>query len=280
MKKWLNIVSTSILALSILAGCGSAGDQKSSTADGTKKEAAAVEKIKVGVTAGLHEEVMEKVKEVSAKDGLDIQIVPFNDYVQPNMSLSQGEIDANSFQHEPFLDQFKKDRNLDITKIANTINIPMGIYSSKIKDLKDLKDGAVLGLPNDPTNGARALQLFETAGLVKIKEGVGVKATVRDIAENPKHLQFKELEAPFVPQALGDLDIAAINTNYAMQHNLTPGKDSIFLEPKDSPWVNLIAVRTADKDKPVFQKLIKAYQSPEVKKFIEDKYKGSVIPSW
>jgi D-methionine transport system substrate-binding protein len=281
MKKWVKVISTSIIAASLLAGCGTAGDKKTA-ADSTGKQAdsAAQQKIKVGVTAGPHEQVMEKVKEVAAKDGLDIELVAFNDYVQPNLALSQGEIDANSFQHEPFLDQFKKDRNLDLTKIANTVNFPMGIYSSKVKNVKDIKDGAVLGLPNDPTNGARALQLFELAGLIKLKQGVGVKATVHDVAENPKHLQFKELEAAFIPQALGDLDAAAINTNFAMQHKLTPDKDSVFLEPKDSPWVNVIAVRTADKDKPAFQKLVKAYRSAEVKQFIADQFKGSVIASW
>jgi D-methionine transport system substrate-binding protein len=137
-----------------------------------------------------------------------------------------------------------------------------------------------LGLPNDPSNGARALILFERAGLIKLKEGVGVKATVRDIVENPKKLKFKELEAPFIPKALPDLTAAVINTNYAVDNGFVPTKDAIFIEPKDSPWVNLIAVRTADKDKPVFQRLIKAYHSEEVKKFVVDKYGSYIVPSW
>ena len=277
MFKWTKIVATSFLALSLLSGCGAAGDKTTSASNG---QDAAQGSIKVGVTAGPHEEIMDKVKEVAAKDGLKIQVVPFNDYVQPNKVLADGQLDANSFQHEPFLNRFKKDNNLDLTKIATTVNFPMGIYSSKVKSVKDIKDGSELGLPNDPTNGARALQLFELAGLIKLKPGAGVLASVKDIADNPKHLKFKELDAAFIPKALGDLTAAAINTNYAMQNGLNPAKDPIFHEPKDSPWVNIIAVRTADKDKPVFQKLIKAYHSDEVKKFIEEKYKGTVITSW
>ncbi|RXT15207.1 MetQ/NlpA family ABC transporter substrate-binding protein [Ammoniphilus sp. CFH 90114] len=276
MKKWTKVLTTSILAVSLLAGCGSSSDQPSQASGGGDQ----VTKIKVGVTAGPHEEVMEKVKEVAAKDGLEIEIVAFNDYVQPNKVLAEGELDANSFQHEPYLERFKADHNLDLVKLANNINFPMGLYSTKIKDVSELEDGAQVGLPNDPTNGARALQLFEEAGLIKLKEGVGVKATIHDIAENPKNLKFKELEAAFIPKALDDLAVAAINTNFAMEHGYVPTKDSIFIEPSDSPWVNLIAVRTADKDRPEFQKLVKAYHSDEVKKFIEEHFQGSVVPSW
>lgn len=279
MKKWTKVLATSILAISLLAGCGSSGDQ-ASEASAPKTEESQTAKIKVGVTIGPHEEVMEKVKEVAAKDGLEIEIVPFNDFVQPNKVLAEGELDANVFQHKPYLDQFKVDHNLDLIEIATSINFPMGIYSSKIKDVKELKDGDEIGLPNDPTNGARALMLFEEAGWIKLKEGIGVKATVQDIAENPKNLKFKELEAAFIPQALDDLAAAAINTPFAMEHGFTPAKDSIFMEPKDSPWMNLIVVRTEDKDRPEFKKLVQAYQSAEVKAFIEEHFQGSVIPSW
>ncbi|MBP1931587.1 MetQ/NlpA family ABC transporter substrate-binding protein [Ammoniphilus resinae] len=279
MKKWFNVFATSILAISLLTACGSAGD-KTTEASGSGQEEGATATLKVGVTSGPHEEVMEKVKEVAAKDGLNIEIVPFNDYIQPNKSLAEGELDANSFQHQPFLDQFKEDHQLDLVGIANTINLTMGIYSTKIKDVKDLKEGDVLGLPNDPTNGARALQLFELAGLIKLKDGVGVKATVRDIVENPKNLQFKELEAAFIPQALDDLSAAAINGNYAVEQGLIPTEDAIFTEPKDSPWVNLIAVRTEEKDREEFKRLVNAYHSDEVKKFIDERFKGSIVASW
>lgn len=274
MKKWTKVLATSILAVSLLAGCGSSEDQP------TQASEEQTAKLKIGVTAGPHEEVMEKVKEVAAKDGLEIEIVAFNDYVQPNKVLAEGELDANSFQHEPYLEQFKADHNLDLVKLANNINFPMGIYSTKIKDVSELEDGAEVGLPNDPTNGARALQLLEQAGWIKLKEGVGVKATVHDVAENPKNIKFKELEAAFLPKALDDLAAAAINTNFAMEHGFFPTKDSIFIEPSDSPWVNLIAVRAEDKDRPEFEKLVKAYHSDEVKKFIEENFQGSVVPSW
>jgi D-methionine transport system substrate-binding protein len=237
-------------------------------------------KLKVGISAGVEEEIWKKVKEVAAKDNLEIEIVTFNDYIQPNKVLADGQLDANAFQHEPYLNQFKADNKLDIVKLANTLNFPIGLYSKKIKNVSEIKEGDVLGLPNDPSNGARALILFERAGLIKLKEGVAVKATVRDIVDNPKKIKFKELEAPFIPKALPDLTAAVINTNYAVDNGFIPTKDAIFIEPKDSPWVNLIAVRTADKDKPVFQRLIKAYHSEEVKKFVVDKYGSYIVPSW
>ncbi|MFE5322560.1 MetQ/NlpA family ABC transporter substrate-binding protein [Paenibacillus sp. NPDC056579] len=268
----------------VLAGCGQkpaqTPDASSGSANTTAPSGSEKAKLKVGIAAGVEEEIWKKVKEVAAKDNLDIEIVTFNDYVQPNKVLADGQLDANAFQHEPYLNQFKADNKLDLVKLTNTLNFPIGLYSKKIKNVSELKEGDTLGLPNDPTNGARALILFERAGLIKLKEGVGVKATVRDIVDNPKKLQFKELEAPFIPKALGDLTAAVINTNYAVDNGLVPTKDAIFVEPKDSPWVNIIAVRTADKDKPVFQRLIKAYHSDEVKKLVEEKYGTYIVPSW
>lgn len=271
----------------VMAGCGKQTAQSPAESSGSANSTAPSSsdkpekaKLKVGISAGVEEEIWKKVKEVAAKDNLDIEIVTFNDYVQPNKVLADGQLDANAFQHEPYLNQFKADNKLDLVKLTNTLNFPIGLYSKKIKNVSELKEGDTLGLPNDPTNGARALILFERAGLIKLKEGAGVKATVRDIAENPKKLQFKELEAPFIPKALGDLTAAVINTNYAVDNGLVPTKDAIFVEPKDSPWVNIIAVRTADKDKPVFQRLIKAYHSDEVKKLVEEKYGTYIVASW
>ncbi|MFS8513190.1 MAG: MetQ/NlpA family ABC transporter substrate-binding protein [Planifilum fulgidum] len=234
----------------------------------------------VGVTAGPHEQIMEKVKEVAAKEGLDIDIKVFNDYPMVNVALSEGELDVNSFQHEPYLEQMKKDKNLDLVAVADTVNFPMGIYSNRIKDLKQLKKGDKIGLPNDPTNGARALLLFEQAGLIKLKKGIGIQATVKDIVENPLDLELVELEAAQIPRQLDEFAAAAINTNFAVEHGLLPTRDAIFMEPKDSPWVNVLAVRTENKDDPVIQKLIKAYHSEEVKRFVEETFKGSVVPSW
>ncbi|WP_100330705.1 MetQ/NlpA family ABC transporter substrate-binding protein [Bacillus xiapuensis] len=271
MKKWL-ISIVLLLAVSALAACG-----------GEKKEGHAKDdegKIIVGVTAGPHEQIVEKVQEVAAKDGFEFEMKVFNEYVMPNIALAEGEIDLNSFQHGPYLEQFKKDRNLDITNVADTVNYPMGIYSSKVKDIKELGKKAKIGLPNDPTNGARALLLMEEAGLIKLKKDAGVKATLKDIDENKLNLEFVELEASQIPRQLEELDAAAINTNFAIEQGFVPEKDSIFIEPKDSPWVNVIAARTEDKDADFVKKFVKYYQSEEVKQFIEKEFAGSATVPW
>ena len=197
------------------------------------------------------------------------------------MALNDGSLDANYFQHIPYLENFVEEHSEVKLENAGGIHIePMGVYSKKIKDLKDLKDGATVGIPNDPTNGGRALLLLEKAGIIKLKDGAGVKATIQDIVDNPKHLTFNEVEAAMVSRTLDDVDIAIINTNFAMQVNLVPTKDALFMEDSSSPYVNVVAVRQGDKDKPEIKALIKALQSPEVKKFIEDKYKGEVVATF
>jgi D-methionine transport system substrate-binding protein len=236
--------------------------------------------LKVGVTAGPHAEVMDVVKKIAEKDGLKIEIVEFNDYIQPNVALNQGDIDANSFQHKPYLDNIIKDRNYDIITVANTVIFPMGIYSSKLKNISELQQGAIVAIPNDPTNGGRGLLLLEKIGLIKLKAGVGLKAAVTDITENPKKIVIKELDAAQIPRSLADMDIAAINTNYAITAGLVPTKDAIAVEDINSPYANIIAVRTKDKENPAVQKLIKAYHSDEVKTFIQEHFKGSVAPAW
>ncbi|WP_127573041.1 MetQ/NlpA family ABC transporter substrate-binding protein [Paenibacillus xylaniclasticus] len=277
-KSYLSILFVLILAL-VVTSCG-ANDKKTTTeANGAQTEEQR-EKLKVGVMAGTEEEVWRVAVEVAAKDGLDIELVTFSDYVQPNKVLESGEIDANAFQHVPYLDEFNAANGTHIVKLADTINYPIGVYSEKIKSLSELKEGDVLGLPNDPTNGARSLILFESAGLIKLKEGVGITATVRDIVDNPKNLKFKELDAAFIPKALGDLTAAVINTNFALENGLVPSKDAIYREPNDSPWVNIIAVREGEQDKPVFQKLIKAYQSDEVKQYVTEKFADSMVVAW
>lgn len=236
--------------------------------------------IKVGVTAGPHAEIMEVVKKVAEKDGLKIQIVEFSDYVQPNAALNAGDLDANSYQHLPYLEAQVKDRGYKIVNIGYTVNFPMGVYSKKVKALNDLPSGARVGIPNDPTNGGRGLLLLESAGLIKLRKDAGLKATPLDITDNPKKLRIVELDAAQLPRALDELDAAAINTNYAIPAGLQPTKDSIAIETPKSPYVNIIAVRTENKDKPEFAKLVKAYQSPEVKAFIEQKFQKAVVASW
>jgi len=201
-KKIISVFTLVTLSAFALTGCG---DTKK--AEPAKPAQTAVRtSIKVGVTAGPHAEVMEVVKKVAAKDGLTIQIVEFNDYMQPNIALNQGEIDANSYQHQPWLDNQIQDRKYEIVSIAKTIIFPMGIYSKKIKNLNELNPGASIAVPNDPTNGARALAILEKQGLIKIKPEAGLKATAKDIVDNPRNLKIKELDAAQIPRVLGRCD--------------------------------------------------------------------------
>jgi D-methionine transport system substrate-binding protein len=236
--------------------------------------------IKVGVTAGPHAEIFEVVKKVAERDGLKIQVIEFTDYIQPNAALNAGDLDVNSYQHLPYLEAQIKDRGYKLTNIGYTVNFPMGVYSKKVKSLAALPNGARVGIPNDPTNGGRGLLVLETAGLIKLKKDAGLKATPLDIADNPKKIRIVELDAAQLPRALDELDAAAINTNYAIPAGLSPTKDAIASEGAKAPYVNIIAVRTQDKDRPEFARLVKAYQSAEVKAFVEQKYQKAVVTSW
>jgi len=236
--------------------------------------------IKIGVTGGPHAQIFEQVKKVAERDGLKIQVIEFSDYVQPNAALAAGDLDANSYQHLPYLEAQIKDRGYKFTSVGYTITFPMGIYSKKVKSLKELKDGARFGVPNDPTNGGRGLLLLQSQGLIKLKPEAGLKATALDIVSNPKKLKIAELDAAQLPRSLDDLDAAAINGNYAESAGLSPTRDAIAIEDAKGPYANVIAVRTEDKDKPWVAKLVKAYHSPEVKQFIAGKFKESVITSW
>ena len=236
--------------------------------------------IKVGVTAGPHAQIMEQVKKVAEKNGLKIQIVEFGDYVQPNAALSAGDLDANSYQHRPYLDAQVRDRGYKIGWVADTVNFPIGIYSKKIKQLADLPQGAKFGIPNDPTNAGRVLLLLQAQGLIKLKESAGLKATPLDVVSNPKKLRFVELDAAQLPRSLDDLDASAINTNFAISAGLNPKTDAIAQENAKNPYVNILVARDADKGKPWVAQLIKAYHSDEVRQFIDVQFKGSVIPAF
>lgn len=235
---------------------------------------------KVGVTAGPHAQIMEFVKGLAAKDGLKIEVIEFSDYVQPNAALAAGDLDANSFQHEPYLDAQIKDRGYKMANVGYTITFPMGIYSKKVKALDELKNGARVGVPNDPTNGGRALLVLQSQGLLKLKADAGLKATPLDIAENPKKLDIIELDAAQLPRSLSDLDAAAVNGNYAASAGLNPVTDAIAMEDAKGPYANLIAVRSEDKDQAWVAKLVKAYHSPETKEFVTSTFKNSVITAW
>jgi len=242
--------------------------------------AARAETVKVGVTAGPHAQILEAVKPIAAKSGLDIQIVEFTDYAIPNAALDAGDLEANSFQNQPYLDNQKADRGYKIEQVALTVNFPMGVYSKKYKSWNDVPQGATLSIPKDPTNGGRVLLLLQDKGVLKLKQGVGFKPTVADIVDNPKNFKIVEVDAAQTARTLDDVDAAGINTNYATQAGLDPVKDAILREDPKGPYANIIVVRVADKDKPWVKLLVQSYQSPEIRDFVLTKFKGAVLPAW
>ena len=226
--------------------------------------------LKIGASPRPHAEILELIKPLAKAKGLDIVIIEFTDYVQPNLALADGEIDANFFQHKPYLDSLSQAVHVE----------PMGAYSKKLKTLKDLKKGASVGIPNDPTNGGRALLLLEKAGLIEVDKKAGVTPTPMDIVKNPQNIKIKELEAAMLPRALEDLDLAIINTNYALEGGLVPTKDALVMEGAESPYANIVAVRTNDLNRSEFKILTDLLTSKEVKDFIEKQYKGSIVTAY
>ncbi|MFF5406281.1 MetQ/NlpA family ABC transporter substrate-binding protein [Streptomyces misionensis] len=235
----------------------------------------------VAATPVPHAEVLDFVeKNLAKKAGLDLQVKEFTDYITPNTATQDGSVGANYFQTKPYLDDFNKKRGTDLVSVAGVHLEPLGLYSHKAKKAADLKNGATVAVPNDADNESRALKLLATGGLITLKSGVS-QATPQDIADNPKHLQFKEVEAAQTPRSLDDVDAAVVNGNYAISAGLKPAKDAIVLESaKNNPYVNLLVVKKGNENDPRVKKLAKLLTSPEVKKFIEDKYQGSVIPSF
>lgn len=236
--------------------------------------------ISVAATAVPHAELLEFVKPALAKEGVEMKIKVFTDYVQPNVQVAEGRLDANFFQHQPYLDEFNASRGTALVSIAGVHVEPFGAYSSKIKKLDELSEGAQVVIPNDATNGGRALLLLQKAGVIKLKTDAGITATVKDIAENPKGIKVRELEAATLPRVLAQVDLALINTNYALEAGLNPTKDALVIEGADSPYVNILVTTAEKKDNADLQKLAKALHTPEVKKFIADKYKGAVVPAF
>lgn len=271
MKKTIKIIGLALAIGLVLAGC-SAGSAKS---DKNKV-------VKIGVV-GTNNEALESVRDRLKDEGIDLQLVEFSDFTQPNAALAEKEIDLNSFQHQIFLDNYNEEHKTELVSIGNTVNSPLGIYSSKVKDVKELKEGAEIAIPNDTTNGGRALLLLQSAGLIKVDPAKKYTPTVSDITENKLNFKITELDASQTARALQDIDASVINSVMAVDAGFEPTKDAIFLEPVNEtsrPYVNIIVVRKEDQENETYKKIVDAYQQDETKKVIEETTKGASIPAW
>ena len=236
--------------------------------------------LKVGATPVPHTEILNTVKDKLAKEGIDLKIIDFTDYVTPNLALSDGELDANFFQHKPYLEKFCEEKGLKL-EVAGTIHVePIGVFSEKIKSINDIPEKATFAIPNDPSNGGRALILLHNAGIITLNDPSNLYATEFDIVKNPKKINFKTLEAAQLPRVLKDVDFAIINGNYALEAGLSPIKDALLIEGKESPYANVIAVRTGEKNREDIAKLIEVLTTAETAKFINETYKGGVVPAF
>lgn len=275
MKKLTKILSIAALCAftAFAAGCG--GDKKE------EKKADTSAPIKIGVTAGPHAEIMDNVKKLAEKKGLKIEVVEFSDYVTPNVALHQGELFANSMQHAPYLKAtLEKEPSFELVEVFKTVNFPMAVYSQKVKKGEEIPEGAIVGIPNDPSNGGRALLLLADKGLIEIKDKNNVVTNVKDITANPKNLVIRELDAAIIPNSLPDLTVAVINCNYALPAGLNPTNDSILLENADNPFLNIFVTRKANVNDPRIKQLQEVYQSAENKKFVNEYFKGTITPAW
>lgn len=242
--------------------------------------AQAGEKLVVAATPVPHAEILELIKPALAKEGVDLEIKVFTDYVQPNVQVDQKRLDANYFQTLPYLQSFNEGKGTHLETVIGVHVEPFGGYSKKVKSLAELKDGATIAIPNEGSNSGRALILLQKAGLIELKDPTNAVATPKDIAKNPHNFKFKELESAMLPRVLDQVDLDMINTNYALEAGLNPAKDALLIEGSDSPYVNYLVARPDNKNSEAIQKLAKALTSPEVKAFIEKKYNGAVLPAF
>lgn len=286
MKKTFSLLLAGALSLSLLAGCGSKGAAQSSAASTSTGGASASTSLegttlKVGATPAPHAEILEVVKDILADQGITLEIVSFNDYIQPNTAVESGDLDANYFQHITYMNDFNQANGTHLVDAADVHYEPFGLYAGKTTSLDALADGAQVAVPNDATNEARALLLLQQEGLITLKEGAGLTATKADIAENPKNLDIVELEAAQVPSRLGDVDLAVINGNYALGAGLKVA-DALAIESADGEaakaYVNVLAVKEGRENDPAIQALAAALTSDTVKTYIEDTYQGAVVP--
>lgn len=275
MKKFLSVALIAGLLIGVLSGCGS------DKSNGNSSDGSSSVTLKVGASPTPHAEILEQAKTILAEEGIDLEIVKIEDTITPNTGLAEGSLDANYFQHQPYLDDFNSENKSDLVSAGAIHYEPFGIYAGKTSSLADLPDGAVVAVPNNVTNEARALLLLEQEGIIKLKDGVDIKATVGDIAENPKHLQFSEIAPEQLVRALPDVDIAVINGNYAIEGGLHVN-DALAVESDQSvaaqTYANIIAVRAEDKDKEAVKKLVEVLQSDKIKEFITNTYDGAVVP--
>lgn len=275
MKKIAKVLSALLATTVVLSGCAS----KTST-NGSSPAEQNQTKLVVGATPVPSGEILQFAKPLLKEKGINLEIKEFSEYVTPNVALNDKQLDANYYQHTPFLDKFNKDKNMNLVPVEKIHFVPMGGYSKKAKSKDELKNGAEVAVPNDPTNEGRALLLLQQAGLIKLKDEKGLLQTPKDIIQNPKNLKFKELEAAQLPRVLPDVDLAVIPTNFALQAGLNPPKDSLFIEDKDAPFAIVVAARPDNKENPAIKALIEVLTSDKLKKFIDEKYNGSVLPAF
>ena len=275
MKK-TKILFTLIGLIAVLTACGK--DNKQEVKEARSGE---LTKVTIGASETPHGELIKALEPEFKKEGIDLDLVVFSDYVQPNLQLESGDLDLNFYQHQPYLDSFNKDRKTNIVSLENSkiFITPLLGFSSKIKDIKDLEDGAEIIIPNDPTNGARALLILDKEGLIKLKDRNNLNSTEVDIVENPKNLKFTAVDAQNIPRVYQDADLAFINPNFAISNGLDP-KDAIITEAKDSPYANIVAARSGEENNEVYKKVVKVLQSEASRKYIEDTFKGAVLPTF
>ncbi len=282
MKKILSLILVAVLSLSLLAGCAQKPAEKpaETPAETPAEKPAETQKIVIGVTPEPHAKLVSLIADDLKAQGIELEIIEFTDYVKPNLALSDGELDANFFQHKPYLDDFNAKEGTDLVSIGNVHVEPMALYANEAKSLDELKDGAEIAIPNDTVNGGRALLLLQANGLIKLKEDAGLEATEKDIVENPKNLKITALEAATLPRVLAELDGAVINGNFALEAGLNPVNDSLVIEGKDSPYANIVVVRAGEESEEKFVKLLEALQSDKIKQYIEENYDGGVVPAF
>lgn len=276
----IKVFTLALVSALTLAACSGGADNKPAQGDAAKTTEKSNKVLKIGASPQPHAAILENIKQDLADKGIELEIQQFSDYVVPNTAVEDGDLDANFFQHVPYMDEFNKQQGTHLVSVGSVHLEPMGLYSKKIKDLKELKEGATISIPNDPTNGGRALLLLEKNGIIKLKDGAGLAATDKDIVENPMNLKITLLDAAQLPRTLEDVDASVINTNFALEADLNPLNDALVIEGKDSPYANIVAVKEGNEKDERVVALMEALNSEKTKKFIEDEYNGAIVPAF